>query len=163
MRMRAGVLIGLVTLMVLVLAGGRDAGVAGAGDVGEKTLLENEHVRVDEYVFPPGFKGDEHEAPVHEFAYVIDGQLSVVTKGKGKTVVFLVPTAQAHNALRTLIYKKEMPAPWKLRDAATKADDKEATFAFDAEGQEPLRLECVRDKGDVITAVRWTRWPKDKK
>jgi hypothetical protein len=29
--------------------------------------------------------------------------------GKGKTVVFLVPTAQAHNALRTLIYKKEMP------------------------------------------------------
>jgi poly(3-hydroxybutyrate) depolymerase len=29
--------------------------------------------------------------------------------GKGKTAVFLVPTAQAHNALRTLIYKKEMP------------------------------------------------------
>jgi hypothetical protein len=29
--------------------------------------------------------------------------------GRGKTVVFLVPTAQAHNALRTLIYKKEMP------------------------------------------------------
>jgi poly(3-hydroxybutyrate) depolymerase len=30
--------------------------------------------------------------------------------GKGKTVVFLVPTAQAHNALRTLIFKKEMPS-----------------------------------------------------
>jgi hypothetical protein len=29
--------------------------------------------------------------------------------GKGKTVVFLAPTAQAHNALRTLIFKKEMP------------------------------------------------------
>jgi poly(3-hydroxybutyrate) depolymerase len=29
--------------------------------------------------------------------------------GKGKTIVYLVPTAQAHNALRTLIYKKEMP------------------------------------------------------
>jgi hypothetical protein len=29
--------------------------------------------------------------------------------GKGKTVVFLVPTAQAHNALRKLIFKKEMP------------------------------------------------------
>jgi len=29
--------------------------------------------------------------------------------GKGETVVFLVPTVQAHNALRTLIYKKEMP------------------------------------------------------
>jgi hypothetical protein len=60
-------------------------------------------------------------------------------------------------------YKKEMPAPWKLRDPAAKADDKEATLAFDAEGQEPLRLECVRDKDDVITAVRWTRWPKQAK
>jgi hypothetical protein len=29
--------------------------------------------------------------------------------GKGRTVVYLVPTAQAHNALRTLIYRKEMP------------------------------------------------------
>jgi hypothetical protein len=29
--------------------------------------------------------------------------------GKGKTVVYLVPTAQAHNALRALIFKKEMP------------------------------------------------------
>jgi hypothetical protein len=29
--------------------------------------------------------------------------------GKAKTVAYLVPTAQAHNALRTLIYKKEMP------------------------------------------------------
>ena len=27
----------------------------------------------------------------------------------GKTVAFLVPTAQAHNALRTLIARKEMP------------------------------------------------------
>ena len=60
-------------------------------------------------------------------------------------------------------YKKEMPAPWKLRDAAAKADDKEATLAFDAAGQEPLRLECVRDKDDMITAVRWTRWPKEGK
>jgi hypothetical protein len=60
-------------------------------------------------------------------------------------------------------YKENMPAPWKLRDAAAKADDKEATLAFDAESQEPLRLECVRDKDDVITAVRWTRWPKEGK
>ena len=29
--------------------------------------------------------------------------------GKGKTIVFLVPTAQAHNALRTLIFEKELP------------------------------------------------------
>ena len=37
-----------------------------------------------EYVFPPGFRGDEHEAPVDEFAYVLDGEFAVVTKGKGK-------------------------------------------------------------------------------
>jgi len=29
--------------------------------------------------------------------------------GKGKTIVFIVPTSQAHNALRAAIYKKEMP------------------------------------------------------
>ncbi|HYV34768.1 MAG TPA: hypothetical protein VE988_03625, partial [Gemmataceae bacterium] len=29
--------------------------------------------------------------------------------GKGKTIVFIVPTSQAHNAMRALIYKKEMP------------------------------------------------------
>ena len=60
-------------------------------------------------------------------------------------------------------YKKEMPAPWKLRDAAATADDKKVVFAFDATGQNSLRLECTRDKNDVITAVRWTRWPKDGK
>jgi quercetin dioxygenase-like cupin family protein len=40
-----------------------------------------------EYVFPPGFKGDEHVAPVNELAYVLDGQFAVVTKGKGTRVV----------------------------------------------------------------------------
>ena len=60
-------------------------GVAAAN--GDKTLLDNEHVLVMEYVFPPGFKGEEHEAPVNEFAYVLDGEFAVVTKGKGKAVV----------------------------------------------------------------------------
>jgi quercetin dioxygenase-like cupin family protein len=73
----------LVGLAALVLSGG----VAGAHQVGEKTLLDNEQVLVMEYVFPPGFRGEEHEAPVNEFAYVLDGQFSVVTKGKGTTVV----------------------------------------------------------------------------
>ena len=36
--------------------------------------------------------------------------------GKGKTIVFLVPTAQAHNALRTLIFKKEMPGMTDQQD-----------------------------------------------
>ena len=73
----------LVGLVALVLGGG----IASAHQVSEKTLLDNDQVLVMEYVFPPGFRGEEHEAPVNEFAYVLDGQFSVVTKGKGTTVV----------------------------------------------------------------------------
>jgi quercetin dioxygenase-like cupin family protein len=60
---------------------------AGQGHVEEKKLLDNERLTLYEFVFPPGFKGDEHEAPVDEFAYVLDGEFGVVTKGKGKRVV----------------------------------------------------------------------------
>lgn len=60
---------------------------AGQGQVEEKTLLDNERVTLYEFVFPPGFKGDEHEVPADEFAYVLDGEFGVVTKGKGKRVV----------------------------------------------------------------------------
>jgi quercetin dioxygenase-like cupin family protein len=40
-----------------------------------------------EFVFPPGFRGEEHEVPVNEFAYVLEGEFAVVTKGTGKRVV----------------------------------------------------------------------------
>jgi quercetin dioxygenase-like cupin family protein len=73
----------LVGLMACAVFGG----VAFADSSGDKTLLDNEQVLVMEYVFPPGFKGDEHVAPVNELAYVLDGEFAVVTKGKGKTVV----------------------------------------------------------------------------
>jgi quercetin dioxygenase-like cupin family protein len=73
----------LVGLVALIATGG----IASAHQVVEKTLFENDEVLVMEFVFPPGFKGEEHEAPVNEFAYVVDGQFSVVTKGKGTTVV----------------------------------------------------------------------------
>ena len=86
-KVKSIALVGLVTLAVLVAGGARRDGVASADGAGEKTLLDNEQVLVMEYVFPPGFKGDEHEAPVNEFAYVLDGAFAVVTKGKGKTVV----------------------------------------------------------------------------
>jgi quercetin dioxygenase-like cupin family protein len=55
--------------------------------VEEKKLIDNARVLVMEYVFPPGFRGEEHEAPVDEFAYVLDGEFAVVTKGTGKRVV----------------------------------------------------------------------------
>ena len=80
MTARRITLIGLLTVTLF-------GGIAGAHQVTEKTLLDNEQVLVMEYVFPPGFKGEEHEAPVNEFAYVLDGEFSVVTKGKGTTVV----------------------------------------------------------------------------
>jgi quercetin dioxygenase-like cupin family protein len=75
--------IALVGLVALAAFGG----LAVAHEVGETTLLDNDTVLVVEYVFPPGFKGEEHVAPVNEFAYVLDGQFSVVTKGKSTTVV----------------------------------------------------------------------------
>ena len=56
-------------------------------DVGERKVLDNDRVAVYEFVFPPGFKGEEHAAVADEFAYVLDGEFTVVTKGRGKQVV----------------------------------------------------------------------------
>ena len=71
-------------LAVVVLAPG-----ASRSDqqVEEKKLIDNARVLVTEYVFPPGFRGEEHEAPVDEFAYVLDGEFAVVTRGTGKRLV----------------------------------------------------------------------------
>jgi quercetin dioxygenase-like cupin family protein len=70
-----------MTLLLLAPATSR------SDQVEEKKLVDNARVLVMEYVFPPGFRGDEHEAPVDEFAYVLDGEFAVVTKGTGKRVV----------------------------------------------------------------------------
>jgi len=86
MRLRLGLLGAVVVLAVLAPAGARRSGDASA-HAQDKVLLDNEHVTVMEVVFPAGFKGEEHEAPVNELAYVLDGRFSVVTKGKGTTVV----------------------------------------------------------------------------
>jgi quercetin dioxygenase-like cupin family protein len=56
-------------------------------DVGEKRLLDNERVAVYEFVFPAGFRGDEHAAVADEFAYVLDGEFTVLTRGRGRQVV----------------------------------------------------------------------------
>ncbi|MBI3636886.1 MAG: cupin domain-containing protein [Candidatus Rokubacteria bacterium] len=57
------------------------------GQVTERPLFDNEKVAVVEYVFPAGFRGDEHAAFANEFAYVLDGEFTVVTRGRGKRVV----------------------------------------------------------------------------
>src|SRR5438477_7234087 len=56
-------------------------------DVGSKTLLDNERVAVYEFVFPAGFRGDEHAAVADEFAYVLEGEFTVLTRGRGRQVV----------------------------------------------------------------------------
>jgi quercetin dioxygenase-like cupin family protein len=75
-------------LAVALLAAIRLApGDAVARDVEARLLLDNDRVSVAEYTFPPGFRGDEHAAIADEFAYVLDGQFSVVTQGQGQRVV----------------------------------------------------------------------------
>jgi len=92
MRQRIGlavVALGVVALAVLIQAGARAplGAAAGAQDVTERALLDNARVTVVEYVFPAGFRGEEHAAIADEFAYVLDGEFAVVTKGVGKRVV----------------------------------------------------------------------------
>ena len=86
--MTRGVTRGLA-LAALVLAtvtgGGRTA--TSAEPVGERPLLDNDTVTVIEYRFPPGFQGEEHAAFANEFAYVLDGQFTVTTRGRGRHVV----------------------------------------------------------------------------
>ena len=72
--------VALVVALVLVFFSPAGAPTA---QVEERKVLENERVLVMEFVFPPGFRGEEHEAPVDEFAYVLDGEFAVITKGKG--------------------------------------------------------------------------------
>ena len=79
-----------LVLVILVLApgGGRfPVATAGADAVGEKVLLDNERVTMIEFVFPPKLKGEEHAAVADEFAYVLEGEFAVVTKGQGKRVL----------------------------------------------------------------------------
>jgi quercetin dioxygenase-like cupin family protein len=84
MALGLGAVLALGIGVGVVVAPGRGV---GQGHVEEKKLLDNERLTLYEFVFPPGFKGDEHEAPVDEFAYVLDGEFGVVTKGRGKRVV----------------------------------------------------------------------------
>jgi len=81
MKHSRAVLTALVVAAALVPAAGRTAEVA------ETVILNNERVMVIEYVFPPGFKGEEHAAATDEFAYVLEGEFTVVTRGQGRRVV----------------------------------------------------------------------------
>jgi quercetin dioxygenase-like cupin family protein len=79
MARRLGIVVAVA--LALVPAGGTPQ------EVGEKVLLNNARVAVIEYTFPPGFRGDEHAAVADEFAYVLDGEFVVVTRGQGRQVL----------------------------------------------------------------------------
>jgi quercetin dioxygenase-like cupin family protein len=50
----------------------------------ERLVLDTDRFTMYEYVFPPGFRGDEHGAVADEFAYVLDGEFTVLTRGRGR-------------------------------------------------------------------------------
>jgi quercetin dioxygenase-like cupin family protein len=76
---------GLALLTAALVAGTARLPLAVAADaVAERLLLDNNRLVMLEYVFPAGFKGEEHAAVADEFAYVLEGEFAVVTKGKGK-------------------------------------------------------------------------------
>jgi quercetin dioxygenase-like cupin family protein len=85
-------IVGVAAVCGLALVAGGPSGNgpdwSGAdGKVTERPLLDNDRVLVVEYTFPAGFRGDEHAAIANEFAYVIDGEFTVVTRGQGRRVV----------------------------------------------------------------------------
>jgi len=84
LRWAAALAAAVLGAAALVAARGHDA---RAQDVGETLLLDNDRVMVYEFLFPPGFRGEEHAAAVNEFAYVLDGEFVVVTKGQGTPTV----------------------------------------------------------------------------
>ena len=79
--MARGLQVTLVVLALFVPTAGTSQGVT------EKLLINNDRVMVLEYAFPPGFRGDEHAAVADEFAYVVDGEFVVVTRGQGRRLL----------------------------------------------------------------------------
>lgn len=73
------IVLGVVLGVFVLFPGG-----GGTQEVGQRVLLDNGHVTVMEFEFPPGFRGEEHAAVAHEFAYVVEGEFAVVTRGQGK-------------------------------------------------------------------------------
>ena len=88
MRHRGWTLVAVITITMLLPASGRPPALAQTTmTVEERRLLDNDRVMVLDLTFPPGFRGEEHAAVANEFAYVLDGQFTVVTRGQGRRVV----------------------------------------------------------------------------
>jgi len=99
-------------VLVLAVAVPAASPLAGAA-IGERTLLDNDWLLMIEFVFPPGFRGEEHAAVADEFAYVLEGEFAVVTHGVGKRV--LRPGQVEYARKGTLHYSlNESPRPARV-------------------------------------------------
>jgi quercetin dioxygenase-like cupin family protein len=67
--------------------GAVESAPAASAPVAAKRILDNERMTMYEYVFPAGFRGDEHAAVADEFAYVLEGEFTVETRGQGMRVL----------------------------------------------------------------------------
>ena len=77
--------LGLLGLVAIVTA--TSPAPLPAHGVTERTLLDNDRLTLIEYTFPAGFRGEEHAAIADEFAYVLAGEFTVTTRGRGARVV----------------------------------------------------------------------------
>jgi quercetin dioxygenase-like cupin family protein len=80
--MRGAALAALVALLTAT-----SATPLGANGVTERPVLDNDRVTLVEYTFPAGFKGEEHAAFANELAYVLSGEFTVTTRGRGARVL----------------------------------------------------------------------------
>src|SRR5262249_10089692 len=87
MRRKRVVVGAVLFLAIMIPASGRGPRLAAAQEGAEEAPADKERVSMVELVFPAGFRGEEHAAVADEFAYVLDGEFAVVTKGKGKRVL----------------------------------------------------------------------------
>jgi len=78
--------VGLAALVLGAMTGAERTATS-AEMVAERPLLDNDRVTVIEYTCPPGFRGEEHAAFANEFAYVLGGEFTVTTRGRGRRVV----------------------------------------------------------------------------
>lgn len=77
-------------LAVALLLGAALASVpapSAAEEPASRLVFQNARIAVFELTLPPGFEGEVHTTPYDEGAYVLQGELTVVTVPSGREVV----------------------------------------------------------------------------
>jgi quercetin dioxygenase-like cupin family protein len=77
----------LALAATLLIGAGLGAAPAAAEEVASRLLFDNPRMAVFELTLPAGFEGEVHTAPFDEGAYVLEGELTVITVPSGREVV----------------------------------------------------------------------------